>query len=251
MVQYPDAQANPHSDMPPPPVPHLSGSRSDFSQLTEPQRAPHFSARASTMVEAQSPGRSAYFSTGLNESASRDAALMSLPKRTIPSTDLSGPAVPSLDGYFSAAARANENLTLPLRPPEIPSSILISGPPLAPVHEESRLPSATSHDLPACAPVLMHQSVSATVPGTPHAPSSYPQASPPTKDPLNSAPIEPTSELKDDSPELLNTLRNIPTLYELPAKDLEILVAQVVREDGFVELVSHHISPASLLITCE
>lgn len=37
---------------------------------------------------------------------------------------------------------------------------------------------------------------------------------------------------------LLTSLREIPTLYDLPRAELEVLVAQVVREDGFLNLVS-------------
>lgn len=46
---------------------------------------------------------------------------------------------------------------------------------------------------------------------------------------------------------LLSALREIPALYDLPRDELEYLVAQVIREDGFVRMVSYSSLVALLL----
>ena len=80
--------------------------------------------------------------------------------------------------------------------------------------------------------------VSAAAPLVNHAnpilPASFVTQEPSTSDPA--APDVSTCNPRTDA--FLESLREVPPLYDLPRAELESLVAQVVREEGFLQLVS-------------
>ncbi|KAK7685130.1 hypothetical protein QCA50_011493 [Cerrena zonata] len=213
MVQHQDSQATLHPEMPPPPVPYLPTSRNEPSHVSDISRARScLPARASTMTTEQS----AYFSTVLNESTDRSD--------TAPERRVSIPAASPFDTPRSH--ESSESFSLPVRRAGA-----------SPLNSTSVQPSAQPYEKTTTLSIntpnpdfLNSLTELQPLPPTP-AISLIPSSS--VKTTLTAA----NTAAPENPSALLSSLRNIPTLYDLPAKDLEILVAQVVREDGFTELV--------------
>lgn len=227
--------------MPPPPVPPLPASRTDFSRVVEPSvTRSSLPPRSVTLSEPQPAERSHYFSTVLNGSGDTSKSLTRRGTSIAISSDAS---ITQSHGPAPITAQLAESSSLPLRTVEHSPLDMISAP-----------STSRTDDNHAC---LQTVTPGETITYTDTAPivQDGSQPSSTTLTPPNASDVAPVtnqtgkscsiilSSTNDRPSELLKDLENVPALYDLPPKDLEILVGQVVHEDGFVELVRSPISP--------
>ena len=222
MIQHQDSQINPRYEMPPPPVPV---SRPDFSSTVE-----------STVARSHIPTRS----VTLSESHSGSMAAP-LARRDTSVTAPSDISISRSHGLVPITLQAGENLSLPIAPSTVGHTPLVMTSTLSadrtygnPVTLKAITTSSKTTTALADTPTSSHQdSQSSSITPTPLVISDTASATNQTEKLCSITPVT----AHDRSAELLRGLENVPALYELPTKDLEILVAQVVHEDGFVELV--------------
>ncbi|GBE81165.1 hypothetical protein BKA93DRAFT_755996 [Sparassis latifolia] len=128
-------------------------------------------------------------------------------------TDCSGlPTDPGADSQARPLERLGAYYTSSLPRHGSPNSLVSSDPPSSAV-------TTTRNMAPPAAP----SPILVTLPSV-HAPSL---------DPSHPAPLSADSEKQA----FLTSLNEIPTLYNLPRRDLENLVAKVIREEGFAKLL--------------
>jgi len=156
-------------------------------------------------TQTRQSGPSSIISAGSDDSHTLSGSSDPLPE--VPFPVHNHPALPAAFGQAFASS---------FIPPPTPSQNDISSQPAIP-----RLPPSSQPLLPSTPIPSSSQMLPPTAPITPSQPPLQPGIQPPNTQP--------------DA--FLETLMQSPTLYDLSKPQLEALVAQVIREEGFIKLV--------------
>ncbi|CAL1707225.1 unnamed protein product [Somion occarium] len=228
-------------DMPPPPHPRprMPASATASTLTANPVRAVKPPVRASTILDGsiQSEQHAMSVSALLNPLDNPTTTLIPIapmePFRTRPSLD-SAISLPSDFAFTSqlvtpALSVDGSSSLVPLVTPSHTHTILVQSAPEAHVDPTS-FSNVEIHSSDGSGLSSSHPSSSATTDSS--------TALTPVQSQLN-MPSTAVSNATFEAPhaELLDSLREIPELYNLPMKDLEKLIAQIIREDGFIPLL--------------